>query len=792
MPFAALFFMAVDVYSRDPNNRQHRLIMLLLLSISVMFLGEFLSTVLPEETAVQASRYLKLLPAFLIMTFGLLFFQTFADRGDGHTARPLWSKAAAYVPLAGIACLIFAPDVFTIDVDRSTRWHSDRYSIALIGLLAGFAVYTIGIVFIELQRVYSLLKRRPRLVMKRNRLRLIGWGSVYTVVWIAGTNLLFAFIEQPGNYVPAGTVTSYGALIFAWSVRQSMVRYHFLISPRKRYEMLLEMSRSGIAIVDEDSRIEEANAVFLRLMGLAGMPDTEWKGKHLNRIITFHDHADREAFRRKFIRFERNSREAVIYNRLNERYVLEVDSESFEMDGELKTFVIVSDVTDKKAAADRLAYLAYHDELTGLGNLLKFSEKLNAALTQETGRSIAVMLVDLDQFKWINDTLGHSMGNELLKAVAKLLGSAADGGGRFAARMGGDEFVLMIPDMGDDAEAEAEANRLRELLHQPIQLAGRPFQTTVSIGISIAPRDGSDAESIIRHADSAMHEAKRAGRNQAVMYSPAQQATAASALRLMYGLNLALEREEFELHYQPQTDLGTGRIVGVEALLRWQSAELGSVSPAEFIPLAEETGAIVPIGDWVLRKAIRDGKRWLADGHSDLLLSVNLSARQLREPRFAEYTADLLFEYGFPAANLCLEITESSAMIDPEETLHICMELARLGVTLAIDDFGTGYSSLSMLNRFPFRIVKIDKSLIRDIETSKKDAAVIRTIIQLSRHLEMDVCAEGVETLEQEKLLIRFGCRKAQGYLRGRPKPAAAIDLLLRNRGIAEASEAKS
>ncbi len=779
IPFTLLFYMAIEIYLRNVRSFQHLLTMQLFLALSMLFLGEFFIHLLPEQYAEMASRYIKLLSSFFMMTYGMYFMKSFT----AASRYSILSHAVSLLPLLAIPLLVFAPETFSIEVVPGVGiWKMDVFGPSLRWLLMGVGTYAVAVFLVRLILVYRRIHARDDLVLEKKRIRTVQYGAFATVVWAVLCQIMYPLFGIADIGLPLGTVSTYGVLFLAMSIRYAMVNYEFLMSTGRRYERLFDLSPNGISLLDDRGRLVEANGAFLRMLGEE--PDSRsWKNRPIMEFLVFDRGTDdRRRLRECFAFKERAFFEIVIRNRRLQSYTVELDVDSFEMEGQIWTFVMAKDVTAQKESERKLEYLAYHDPLTGIGNRRQFYERLEDALKKPTQRDrmTAVLLIDLDQFKWINDTMGHSAGDELLQTVARRLLDEPLPQESSIARMGGDEFVVLMPSVRTEDEAKQYAAGLIERFNAPFVLQDRSFRITISMGISLAPRDGVDAESILRSADSAMYAAKKAGRNQYLMFKPTQQASAERALSLMNGLSTAMERGEFELHYQPQTELRSGRMIGVEALLRWHSAELGTVSPAAFIPIAEETGAIVPIGDWVLRSALTQGKRWLNEGHSDLVISVNLSARQLREPGIAQRIAAILAEHDYPAGNLCLEITESSAMVDPVDTLRVCREIVALGITLAIDDFGTGYSSLSMISRFPFRIVKIDKSLVRDIGLSRKDAAVIRTIVKLSHHLEMRVLAEGVETEEQERMLRRFGCQESQGYLRGKPMPADAIDRLLR------------
>jgi diguanylate cyclase (GGDEF)-like protein len=438
---------------------------------------------------------------------------------------------------------------------------------------------------------------------------------------------------------------------------------------------------------------------------------------------------------------------------------------------------------ENKAHLDRLAY---HDALTGLPNRALMQDRLRQALASHarSGEVLAVMIVDLDRFATINDSLGHQTGDIVLREVAARL-SAALRAEDTLARLGGDEFAVILPRLKDEGSVVGVARRLMAAIAPPIEAPADTIHCTASIGIALFPRDADNAEALLQYADAAMNEAKRAGRNTFRYYAAAMNLAATRRLKLANALHGALERGELELHYQPQVDLDrNGAICGFEALLRWRHPDLGQVSPAEFIPVAEETGLIAPIGEWVLRQACGQAKRWVETFDADLRVAVNLSARQFSQPSLPQLVADALRESGLPARNLELEVTESLVMQDVELSARTLRELKAMGITLAVDDFGTGYSSLAYLKRFPLDVLKIDKSFVAEITTSPDDAAICASIIAMAHSLRKKVVAEGVETDSQLGFLTQQHCDRAQGYLFSKPLEAAAAGELLR-KGLA-------
>ncbi len=441
----------------------------------------------------------------------------------------------------------------------------------------------------------------------------------------------------------------------------------------------------------------------------------------------------------------------------------------------------VRDVTAQKENQTRIEQLAHFDALTGLPNRVLLNDRIHHALSmaQRGHTALSVLLVDLDHFKSVNDTLGHGLGDELLVELAARLKLAIRDEDT-VARLGGDEFLLLLP--GNDAAAAAHvADKLLVILSAPVKLAQHEMVVTGSIGIAVYPNDGTDFETLSKHADVAMYRAKQEGRNSYRFFTPEMQASSVRTLLLENALRQALTRGQLSLHYQPQMSFESGRIVGVEALLRWQHPELGSISPAEFIPIAESNGQILWIGEWVLGQALFQLKRWIDDGLAPITMAVNLSAVQFRHPHLPELVTRLLAESGVPARLLELELTESVTLKDTSGAIAVMDDLHARGVTLAIDDFGTGYSSLGHLKRFKVGKLKIDKSFVHDIATDADDRAIVGAIISLAQILGIQTIAEGVETDEQSQFMQDRGCDQMQGYYLSQPVPPEQAFALMRS-----------
>ncbi len=457
----------------------------------------------------------------------------------------------------------------------------------------------------------------------------------------------------------------------------------------------------------------------------------------------------------------------------------------------------VQDITERQRAAERIRKLAYFDSLTGLPNRESFGEQLtkSIALASRYDRALAVLYLDLDDFKRVNDTLGHNVGDVLLKQVADRVLNAVRASDSVtymasreedepAARLGGDEFAVVLSELRGADDAVTVAQRIVELLSQPFTLGAQEVFTSTSVGISVYPRDGKDAESLLKYADTAMYSAKRGGKNRYEFFDEAMNVAAQRRLLMDNQMRKALENGEFFLLFQPQMDVPTGQIDGAEALLRWQNPELGRIEPVEFIPLAEENGLIIPIGEWVLQNACAQMKHWLDHAVNLSRVAVNISVLQFVQKDFVALVGQILEDSGLAPKYLELEITESLLAKDVEGAIKTLQELKQLGVHISIDDFGTGYSSLNYLKSFPVDRLKIDRSFVKDILSSPDDDAIVSAVIGLAASLRLGVVAEGVETEAQLGVLRSKNCDEIQGYYLSRPIPAQEVPGLCRKERV--------
>ncbi len=543
---------------------------------------------------------------------------------------------------------------------------------------------------------------------------------------------------------------------------------------------VFESSDQGILITDAQARIISANRAFEEITGYA---QEEVAGK-TPAVLSSGRH-DKVFYSDMWRSIAENGYwQGEIWNRRKngEIYPEWLTASAVKDErGDVTHYIgVFSDISEQRAARERIEYLAHYDALTGLPNRSRLQELLAATTANARGAQtkVAVLFLDLDRFKDINDSLGHAAGDALLVAFAERLKSCirADDA---VIRLGGDEFVAVLAEIKKSEHAAVVAEKIIAAAAKPYLVAGQEIVETLSIGISLYPDDGGDAGTLVRNADMAMYAAKEAGRNTYQFFSATMEQKASMTLSLESGLRKALEHGEFVLHYQPQMDLSSGRIVGIEALIRWQHPEQGLISPAQFIPFAEERGLIVPIGEWVMREAFRQNREWQRAGLPAIPVAVNISPLQFRQKDFVKKTLRLAEEAGLAPRHAEFEITEGVIMRDVQSAQAVLGALKAAGFQLSVDDFGTGYSSLNYLKRFPIDKLKIDRSFVHGLPADADDAAIVSAILAMAQALRLKVVAEGVETAEQVEFLRAKGCDQAQGYYYSKPMPAEDLAGLL-------------
>ena len=546
----------------------------------------------------------------------------------------------------------------------------------------------------------------------------------------------------------------------------------------RRYYNLFENAIEGIFRTTLDGQYLDANPALARIYGFESASALIASLKDIGKQLYVEP-----SRREEFIALVRgrgsvSGFESQIYRRNGDIIWISENARAvYDDDGRVVCYEgTVEDITERKLYQARIEQQANYDTLTGLANRSLLHDRLQTAIRSAAayGTRLAVVFVDLDRFKFINDSLGHHVGDELLRAMAERL-KASVRESDTVARLGGDEFVLLINGHGEPDAVAIVLERMLSDISQPWTIPQGDFNVTCSIGVALYPDDGDNAQTLLKHADSAMYRAKERGRNNFQFFTAELNALIRERFELENKLRRALEREQFALEYQPRIDMQTGRIIGVEALLRWYIDGEAVAAPSKFVPVAEEIGLIVPIGKWVLHSACAQNKAWQDAGLPPVMMSVNVSARQFRQDHFIQTIAEILRSTGLEPRYLEIELTESAVMHDAEQFIAMLAQLKQLGVSIAVDDFGTGYSSLSYLKRFPVDRLKVDRSFVLDIATDVDDAAIVRAIIALGHNLGLKVVAEGVETREQLEFLRANHCDELQGYYFSRPMPAEEL-----------------
>ncbi|MBD3232901.1 MAG: EAL domain-containing protein [candidate division Zixibacteria bacterium] len=551
-----------------------------------------------------------------------------------------------------------------------------------------------------------------------------------------------------------------------------LLRNHLrdLRASRERFRNIIERNADAIIIVDKTGTVRFANKAAGKLFDREA---SDLPGELFGFPIVAKDTAEIDIFRK-------DGKKAIAEMRVVES----------EWSGESVFLATLRDVTKRREAEEEMEkmrkferHLAYHDTLTNLPNRSLFYDRLNQAInqTKRANSLTAILFLDLDGFKWVNDSLGHSKGDMLLQIVAQKLKRCIRESDT-VARLGGDEFTVMLPNLDNATNAAVVARKILETLSKPLSISGNEIHITASVGISVFPTDAEDIESLMRFADIAMYRAKAKGKNNFQMFDPSIDVIDSRRFTIEKGLRNAVDNLEFVVHYQPQVDINTGKMIGSEALLRWQNPDFGLLYPTEFIPLAEETGLIVNIGKWLLRKVCEQNRKWQKTGYDPIRISLNLSARQFSEDDLVDDVVNALNDTKLDPQYLELEITESCAMQDLEYTVETLHALKSRGVRLSVDDFGTGYSSMGYLKRYPVDTLKIDQSFVKNLPSDKDNSAITTAIIAMAHSLGKKTIAEGVETDEQVRFLKSLRCDEMQGFHVSKPLTSDSLEELLRKR----------
>ncbi len=780
IPFLLLSFLAVEILLRQPDHPLHRLTMMLIGSLALIFLCDFLTQSLDYRIVRVFNPDATYIFSLLAMSL-LVYFFTVLSR----IKIPRWLlHLLAAPPWIAILMMLICPDYFYLDLVQGVHWRNEVHNTAFDTLFLCIAGYSLSYLLAMMVFGYKKL-RRYRIYQREQRMMLtIIRGSSIAAAWLV-ISFVISGLASEVSIVPLDSLPTYAGLILACTLRIAMRKHQFLAVAEERYKLLFTLSSGGIALINSVGNTVETNPAFNQLVGMSDVEDI-----NLLELISEKEHPYyigllRQAFIDGVMP---QNLQVNIVNRQGIPYIVEVNSDFIEIEGVMHCYLIVRDITQQQQNEQRLLEMAYTDSLTGLANRYQFNLRLEEALERSRvyRTQVVVMQMDLDHFKWINDTMGHSAGDLLLVGVARMIRRQAPHHS-VVARMGGDEFALLAelgPGQGETMAIDI-ANRILQGFEQQIVLRDKYYHVSCSIGMSTAPKDGSDPETLLRNADTAMYAAKRMGRNQYQLFNETLKSAAEQYLLMQQGLETAIARNEFSLVYQPQVDSRSGAVIGVEALLRWNSAELGFVSPQDFIPIAEQSGLIRQIGEWVMLQAAMQGVEWMKKGCCNQMpISVNVASSQLSDPSFSYKVATLLHNTGLPPQLLCLEFTESAAIREEEQIISMCNELVNMGVTLAVDDFGTGFSSMRTVTTFPFHFIKIDRSLIYDIDRNPRNEAVVRSVLELADQLNMKVLAEGVETLEHVNLLQQLGCYYIQGYYYGRPMKAEDFEQWMHHREV--------
>lgn len=761
---------ALVIIRRNPKHIDYRLAFFTTGMLAVMLIFHCLQQLLPVKHTIDVSVYL-VYPAASLATCGGFLLHVKAARMNRHLSKYVWIGISVIPLIYYVTALILKGEpFFASGVEVKAGWRQIVFSEGSSYLIMLVGLFTMMNLFISIFAISNSnnrkVRRRGKVLLKANL-----FYQAFAVVLIAsyyGLSELFSF--------PISVIYLAAAV---WGASLRIVMKHDFLPIERKYEMLYHLSPAAIVVMDRNMVVKEANPGAVKLFGFED--EKELIEQPLSGFLPKRDSVSvRDEYSRLFPHKDWSNRELAIINRRQETRLVSVDTQMIEDGEQWRVLAIIRDITRQKEEEQAFQFMARHDALTKLPNRYFFNSELEKALAEIIPKQglIGVLLIDLDRFKLINDTLGHSAGDEALIRVSNRLQQTMSDM-HLLARLGGDEFIVLIQNTHEYDEIIRMAEAILATFQNPITLLGQDFFFGGSIGISVYPYDGDSTDVLIKKADIAMYNAKRSGGNQYRLYSDDMIQQVQRNVRMEKHLRRSLERNEWVLYYQPQYDIRSGRLVGAEALIRWQSEEMGLVYPGEFVTLAEQIGLINEIGRWVIQEACRQGKQWMDEGWDNFMISVNVSSKQLDEPFFVKNVQSILQSSGLHPSYLCLEITESMVVNKLKAARSMLDELVGLGIHIAIDDFGTGYSSLSVLRQLPISIIKIDRAFITDMVRDRDGLSIVKTIVSMGHELNKQIVAEGVETEEQLEHLHQLNCDKAQGYYFHKPLPLADMEALL-------------
>ena len=764
-------FLGINVFRLDKRSTLHRLFLALTLSLVLWSFATALYISAYDEAACIFWYKLCTVGCYLFIGIALHFFLVFAKKDN--LLKQWWIYLVLYLPGIIFSYKEIVSDFYAkAYIHGSNGWiiSARTDSIWFWASIAYIIIYFSANIFI----CYRLQKTAGS-QRERKQARVLTITSTLSLFIGLIIMVIVSILEYD---IP--DLTPLTGVIWSVGIFYTIVKYKLMaMTPSFIADNLFQTIIDSVILTDPQGMILSINQ---ETQNLLGYDPKELVGEPLERIFFSDNQSKIENISELLNTCPVRGAEASIISKNGVKIpiILSISECRDNYDTRIGFVLASKDVTEYKLAEEKIQYLATHDSLTGLPNRMMFTQLLNHSIqsARHHGRQLAVIYVDLDRFKIINDSKGHDAGDQLLREIAmryKKTLRAED----VVSRQGGDEFVILIEDVQKISDLNFVANKILASTYEPVVLMGDECRVTASIGISLYPQDGEDEEILMKHADMAMYFAKEEGKNDFQFYSDDIQSQSTSRLAIETNLRLALERNEFSLHYQAKVNFKTGVITGVEALLRWQNPQLGSVTPTQFIPVAEETGMILSIGKWVLKTACAQNVAWQKLGLPAVCVAVNLSLRQLSDNNLIDDLKAALHDSGMAPHLLELEITESMIMSNPSKMMDVLVRIKNMGVRLAIDDFGTGYSSLAQLKHFPIDTLKIDRSFIRNVPGNAEDKAITHAIIAMGETLGLTVVAEGVETIEQLNYLKGQSCDEMQGFYFSRPVvPEQFADLL--------------